>query len=243
MVEKVFHKPDLHSIIYGGEKIEFELNYTSSNRLTIDVHPDQRITVKGPQDKSIEEIKKRVENRAKWILKQVQYFENYQPIQPPRRFVSGETHYYLGRQYRLKIIKNNEKSVKLIGKYLTVSTPDKDDQRSIKSQVEQWYKDHARPIIQKHVDQCFEKVQRFDIEYPQIQIRLMKKRWGSFSKNRKIILNSELIKTPLYCIDYVITHELCHLKIPNHSREFYLLLTKCMPDWEQRKERLEMVQI
>ncbi len=243
MVEKVTHKPNLHSIVYGGEKIEFELKFTNSKRFTIDVHPDQRIIIKAPQGKNIEEIKKRVEKRSKWILKQIHNFEKYQPLQPPRRFISGESHHYLGRQYRLKVIKNNEKCVKLIGKYLTVCFPDKENHNAIKSQVEQWYKDHAKPLIQKHVDQCYEKVKRFGIDYPQIQIRLMKKRWGSFSKKKKIILNSELIKTPLYCIDYVIIHELCHLKIPNHSREFYLLLTKCMPDWERRKERLERVQI
>lgn len=242
MVEKIPYKPK-HYIVYGGKKIYFDLHFTHSKRLTIDVYPDQRVSIKAPKGKQLDEIKKRVENRAKWIQSQIRYFERFQPLQPPRSFVPGETHYYLGRQYRLKVINHSKKDVKLLGKFLTVYTPDRENQKVIKNQVETWYKEHAKPIIYKHVDQCYEKVKRFDIEYPQIQIRLMKKRWGSFSNDKKIILNSELIKTPLYCIDYVITHELCHLKIPNHSREFYLLLSQCMPDWEQRKERIEKVQI
>ena len=71
----------------------------------------------------------------------------------------------------------------------------------------------------------------------------MIKRWGSCAKTGTITLNYELIKAPLHCIDYVIMHELCHLKIHSHGNGFNELLSKCMPDWEWRKERLERVVI
>lgn len=243
MVEKTPAKRTLYSIKYGKQKIQFELRRRKAKRLTIDVHPDQTIVVKAPEDKSINEIKKRVEKRANWIAKQIQYFERFQPLQPPRRFVSGETHYYLGRQYRLKVIHSDEECVKLIGKYLMVFIQDVEDKERIKNLIDEWYLEHAKPLLLKHVDRSMERVKRFGINYPPIQIRVMKKRWGSCTPTKRVILNPELIKTPLQCIDYVITHELCHLKIPDHSNKFFLLLKKCMPDWERRKERLEKMQI
>jgi predicted metal-dependent hydrolase len=71
----------------------------------------------------------------------------------------------------------------------------------------------------------------------------MVKRWGSFSQRGVIYLNPELIKAPSHCIDYVVTHELCHLRHPNHTKSFYNLLSSVIPDWQMRKARLERVEI
>ena len=75
--------------------------------------------------------------------------------------------------------------------------------------------------------------------FPEIRVRKLTKRWGSCSKSGKVVLNTALIKGPFFCIDYVIMHELCHLKIPLHNEKYYRLLAKHMHDWKRRKERLE----
>ncbi len=79
--------------------------------------------------------------------------------------------------------------------------------------------------------------------HPPLILRRLKTRWGSCSKAGRILLNTELVQAPVECIDYVIVHELCHLKVPDHSPAFHRLLNACMPDWQRRKERLEALRI
>jgi hypothetical protein len=82
---------------------------------------------------------------------------------------------------------------------------------------------------------------KYKISQPEVKIKRLKKKWGSCSKQGKITLNSELVKAPKGCIEYVINHELCHLVEHNHSSAFYELQEKTMPDWEKRKNKLEKI--
>ena len=107
--------------------------------------------------------------------------------------------------------------------------------------MQQWYRTHARDTFQRRMEFCHGVARRYGIERPQITLRRMTRRWGSSSGNGRILLNTELVKAPVHCIDYVIMHELCHQKYPNHSPSFFRLLARCLPDWESRKERLERV--
>src|SRR5687768_3037388 len=92
-----------HQIEYGTSQIDYELIYTEREDLAIHVHPDCSVIVEAPFDSEMETIQAKVRNRAKWILKQQHTFQNYATSEPNRMYVSGETHFYLGRQYRLKV--------------------------------------------------------------------------------------------------------------------------------------------
>ena len=227
------------SLKYGGEHIAFEVVYTERKTMEIAVHPDAKIIVKAPAGTSSDRIAARMAKRARWITKQLNFFQQFVPRTPPRRYVGGETHFYLGRQYRLKIRKRTGNDVKLKGAYFQISTPDSQNREVIKGLIDDWYKEHARKIFVQRLEICFEKAKSLKAPFPNIRIRKMSKRWGSCSKAGDILLNSELVKAPLYCIDYVIMHELCHLKVHTHSNSYFRLLSKYMPDWERRKERLE----
>ncbi|REJ92327.1 MAG: M48 family peptidase [Planctomycetota bacterium] len=228
-----------HEITFGKQRIPFEVQFRDRKRLAISVHPDRSVTVLAPEGRDITEVVNRVQKRAGWIARQRAHFEKFQPLTPSRRFVPGETHLYLGRQYRLKLIEDESASVKLVGRFFRVHLPDRDDTEKVRRLLDAWYRHHAKDIFARRLDFCLDSTRSLAVSTPEIIIRQMKKRWGSCTKSGRILLNTELVKTPLYCIEYVIMHELCHLQIHNHSRDFYRLLTRCMPDWEQRKLRLE----
>ena len=225
---------------YGRLRIPFKIDFQARSQLTIHVHPEMRLEVLAPQERTPEAILKRIEAKSAWIAKQWRYFERYQPTQPAREFASGETHRYLGRQYRLKVLKSEEQSAKLSGKFLHIGQPDTSEHKATQELVMAWYRQHAEATFAKRLAECLLKCKSLKLEStPKLTVRLMKRRWGSCSKAGNITLNLDLIRVPIHCIDYVIIHELCHLKIHDHSPHFYRTLTRILPDWESRKERLE----
>ena len=230
-----------HTIQYGKKTIPFDLEFTAKKRLSITVQPDLSVIVRAPEDKSLEAVLAVVKKRAGWIAKQKRHFEQFQPLPMGKQYVSGETHCYLGRQYRLKVVASPREEVKLRGRYIHVFTNDRKDRQQIKALLQQWYREHAGPIFERRLDLCYEVARRLGVARPTIRLRRMKTRWGSCTKKGEILLNTELIKAPLHCIEYVIMHELCHLRERNHTKEFYRILSRCMPDWERRKQRLAVV--
>lgn len=231
------------SINYGNEKITFDVSHADRKTMEIGVHPDIRVTVKAPKGVAPDVVKKRVAKRARWIKKQITYFRKFEPHTPARCYVGGETHLFLGRQYRLKIKKHNCSEVKLKDGYFYIMTSAPNNTRKIRDMLFNWYKSHALVIFSKRLEICYKAVKKLDIRFPGLRVKKMSKRWGSCGKAGDIILNTELIKAPLYSIDYVIMHELCHLKVHTHNNAYYGLLSKYMPDWEKRKERLEKIHL
>lgn len=228
-----------HNLEFGRERIKIFLSFKERKNLKISVHPDQKVTVDAPIGKKLEDVLSCVIKRAPWIIRQKNYFERFQPLPTKKQYVSGETHYYLGRQYRLKVIKSNKNDVKLLGRYFCVYTSNRDNNIRIKELLNNWYAKHAEKIFNQRFERCYNTVKRFKISRSKLRIRRMTKRWGSCTNAGTVTLNTDLVKVSLYCIDYVIMHEICHLKVPTHGNAFYNFLSKCMPDWKQRKERIQ----
>lgn len=224
------------AIQFGSKQIDFRLEYSNRKSLGITVTPDLSVLVKAPIDTSIEKVKEKLRKKAPWIIRQQSFFLYFHPKSPARKFIAGETHLYLGRQYRLKIMQTKIESVKLKGKFIEVTTPDKS---RVKQLVNEWYLKNAKIKFKSIAHQLIEQFKKHKIEPLSIALRDMPTRWGSCTKSGKIILNPELIKAPRACIEYVITHELCHLKHHNHTQKFLDLQTKEMPDWEKWKNKLE----
>jgi predicted metal-dependent hydrolase len=177
------------------------------------------------------------------VLRQLLHFQQFRPRSPKRRYVGGETHLYLGRQYRLKIIKDDAEGVKLKGSFLVVSSHQQKNSRLAKRLVCAWYREKGTSRIIERFHEIAPRFIRLGCVPPTPVLRSMRRRWGSFTHAGKILLNPDLIRAPTACIDYVITHELTHLIHPNHSVDFYDLLDALMPDWRVRKQRLERVML
>jgi hypothetical protein len=229
-----------NSILYGGRDIAYRIIHTNRRTLEIAVLPDASVVIKAPLETRHEEIEKRVAKRARWICRQIAYFRQFNPRTPPRQYLSGETHLYLGRRYRLKLKSGKEDSIKLTRGLFLVTSQKRNSPGHIKSLLDNWYADRARHKLHESFERCWESIHQHTHSRPSLSIRRMKTRWGSLSKNGILTLNVELIRAPQDCIDYVITHELCHLNHHDHGPGFYKLLEKVMPDWERRKHRLEL---
>ncbi len=230
-------------IQYGNTLIDYNLEFVERKTLGIKVYPDKSVNVSAPQESSIEKIREKLKRKASWIIKQQDFFLSFHPLTPARKFVSGETHLYLGRQYRLKLHQSSVESVKLTGGYINVRAKNIGDKNVIESLLKIWYKEKAA----QHFTELFNELKPISTSFyeddPELKYRWMKKRWGSCDKNGIIHLNLELIKTPKKCIEYVIVHELCHLKYLNHSIAFYSLLEKVYPDWKTTKNKLERLMV
>jgi predicted metal-dependent hydrolase len=221
---------------FGSKKIEYLLEYSDRKSLGITVTPDLEVLVKAPHGASDDLIRVKLRKRAPWIIKQQSFFLSFHPKTPPRKFVSGETHLYLGRQYLLRVEESESESVKLKGKFLLVSTSDKS---RVKYLVKDWYIQNAKTKFHKLAKPLILGFKKHKVEPTAIVLREMARRWGSCTPNGKIMLNPELVKAPKGCIEYVIIHELCHLIHHDHTQKFIDLQTKEMPDWEKWKSKLE----
>ncbi|MEW6184316.1 MAG: SprT family zinc-dependent metalloprotease [Thermodesulfobacteriota bacterium] len=227
-------------VAYGNNNIEFSFFYVKRKTLEIAVHPDQAVVIKAPLGTDIEEIKRKVIKRAAWIKKQRTFFRQFEPRTPARRYVGGETHLYLGRHYRLRIQKGEQDAVRLRKGFFEIQVKEKITSERIRGLLEEWYREKAKVKFNESLDRCWVYVKKVLKIKPTLQMRSMKKRWGSLSPQGRLTLNLELIKAPPECIDYVVVHELSHLRYEHHGPEFYAFLDKVMPDWEKRKHRLEV---
>jgi hypothetical protein len=231
-----------NSIQYGEHTIEFDVIRRKRATLEIAVEPDGAIVITAPLNASLDKITQKVRRRAAWIRRQQSFFAQFVPRTPPRTYVAGETHLYLGRQYRLKIVLDTSRAVKLLRGAIVVQS-DQPNQRAVtRDLLNRWYHDRARVKFAERIEINLARFPEAESFRPHgLTVRQLRQRWGSMSPSGGLVLNRRLIEAPVDAIDYVITHELCHIAEPHHSSAFYQLLDRILPDWKKRKERLERV--
>lgn len=230
-----------NQVIYGDQALNFRVRYLESIRSKVAIHvqPDQQIVIDAPPGTTIRDIKQALLKRARWVNRQRRKLAQLHRHALPRQYVSGETHRYLGKRYllKVKVSKTQEVGTKLQGGVLVVTTP-ATDAESVKALLHNWYLERAEAVFSQRLAAIYPGLSWVK-QAPPWQLRAMKKQWGSCSPKGKLSLNPLLVKAPRVCIDYVISHELCHLKHHNHSDGFYVLLKRHVADWEVVKERLD----
>lgn len=225
---------------YGDREIAFAVEFCHRKTLEISVMPDCAVQVRAPHGATFEAVAQKVRKKAPWIVEKQDWFAKFPKAPPPRQYLGGETHMYMGRRYRMKIEKGKERLVKIDGGFIRVVSADVRP-AIVKKLLDEWLRERAKVQFEKIFDAC---AVRFSLSSStlRLQIRDMKTRWGSLSKGGILTLNIKLIAAPKECVEYVVVHELCHLKYPNHDKKFYRLLETRLPDWEKRKQKLENLQ-
>lgn len=238
-------KPLEYTVVYGDRSFRYHLCYVTggkNNAIKVHVHPSGMVQVDAPATASTQEIKAAVQRRARWILKHLDDIEERGRYVLPRQWVSGESQLYLGRRYVLKVIQDdslhpNKPECKLKGGQLQVRGKQLTPERARRA-VERWYRDRAQDVFQRRLALMVEDLPWVK-ETPAWRVMSMKTQWGSCSPDGTLVLNPDLVKAPTRAIDYVLLHELCHIKEHNHSARFYGLLSRYMANWRAVKEQLD----
>ena len=231
---------------FGTTTIGYSIG-RSSNRSTIavTVHPSGVVSVVAPSGIPRTKIAEAIAKKAEWILQQQEYFRR-QHNGYAKQLVSGESFFYLGRQYKLKVKRTGtigqSAQVQLIRGQLLVTVSCATDSAAhattVRNGLVQWYRDKAGERIPRMVA-LFSS--RLGLAYTIVRIRELKRRWGSAGADGRVSFNWRIIMAPKRLVEYVVAHELCHLKYNDHSRDFWRLLERAMPDYERRRAELAVV--
>lgn len=232
---------DVLIVPYGDRRIRCDVSRApgrKQDRVAIHVDPDGRVMVEAPQGATDTEIRQALIKRARWVQSRLQEIDDSRRHVLPREYMSGEAVYYLGRRYRLKVISTQDSpAVRLRGGYLHVAIGSCNP-ADVRAALHTWYRARAKRALQMRLEDVCHRLPWIK-QLPPTSLRPMRARWGSCSPTGRLTLNPDLVRAPRECIDYVIAHELCHLRVHDHSPRFYRLLEATVPNWKEVKSRLD----
>lgn len=226
------------SVRFGTIPIPYGIRRSTRRAtVTIAVDPNEGVLVMAPASASVERLDRIVHRKARWIVGQLRSL----PSRPAlgREFVNGETFIYLGRQYRLRVVRGQEPAFFSNGRLVVpIDATEPDRPTAVRAAVVSWYRAHAQARIPERVEAWSRKLR---IETPTVQIREPRKRWGSCDVRGHLRFNWRVIQAPRRLVDYVVVHELVHLEHRAHSKKFWTALQRAMPDFESRREALRVL--
>ncbi len=229
----------LIEVTLGERRIPVELSYDRFRTLRITIRRTGAVCVRAPFGSSRDYVRSCLELRSAWILRHLDSIQASRQANPPRQYTQGEEHRYLGRQYPLDIRQGPRNEVFLGPKGFEVTTRSMPRPDSVRRLLELWYRRQAGPVFEHLLKSLLPRFDALRVPRPlHLKVRAMTSRWGSCASNGSITLNLHLIKAPQECVEYVIAHELCHLRHRGHDKRFYGLLAKVIPDWKERRKRL-----
>lgn len=200
--------------------------------------PDKGVTVRAPYRTSLKSIEKFVREKESWIRKHLQKHSELKRINHGKKFTDGEAHLYLGKEYYLKILISPEPYVKQYDSFIEVGLNDTGNTLKIRSILRVWYILRAQECFARRFEEIINNNLRYGFLPSGFVVKPLRSRWGSCTSRGRITISSELIKLDPVFADYVIIHELCHLKHHNHGKEFYRLLEELVPEYKGTRKEL-----
>lgn len=240
----------MKTFIIKGRLINCEIKRSRRRTVALYVHPDKRVEIRMPLLFSVDEIEPFLIKHSRWLFNRLDLPEK-KPVEP-KKFVSGELHYFLGKQYPLEVVASDKNSVVFDNEKIVIrQRVDKSTSQQVggslsrqdlvEKLLDRWYLEQAKRVFREISIPLVESMKKYNVAPKSFAIKKMKTRWGSCSSKGNINLNLHLIKLPEQCIKEVILHELCHLVHFNHSKDFYALMTAEMPDWKVWKKEIKFL--
>lgn len=237
-----FVKQIYHSIVYQDQEIQFEIRFSKRKTFGIKVSGDGSVIARSPDHVGSSEIISFVEGNCAWIITQrKKLMEGRKSKVVTNPYIDGALHRFLGKEYPLKISESKRRGVSLFENFLIVKTPKPEDSKDIEKTLRSFYKIQANSSLPNRIKIAWEKFTQFNLQNPIYRFRFLKRKWGTCRMDGVITLNLELMKEDFDCIDYVIIHEMCHLMVPNHSRDFYALMDKVLPNHKLIEKKLDSI--
>ncbi|WMI81438.1 M48 family metallopeptidase [Anaerotignum sp. MB30-C6] len=227
-----------HTIQYEGIKLEFELIRKNVKYINLRVNKHGNVVVSASKKVPLSVIEEFVQSKSLWIITHLAEIEKLRKNLPPTGFFDGKTLYYLGKPYQL-VLSKGPSMIVIQGDKVIMSSQNSAE-NALHAEYLLWLKKQSSMVFEEVMDHVYPMVEPYGISRPTIQIRNMKTLWGSCTTGGNTIrLNLQLIKASKDCIEQVVLHELLHFLHKNHGKEFYALLSQLMPDWQDRKSKLE----
>ena len=231
---------EIRTVEYLGAEIRYVLTYKNIKNINIRINRNCEVSVSANRRTNPFDVDAIVVKKGDFILKSIDKFSNANKHQiKSKNYIDGEIFYILGKDVRLVVKKAESVRISHDEVYLFLFVKNVDDEVAKKRIVDKYLKNVATKTFLEILEEVYPRFIKFNIPYPQLKSRSMKSRWGSCLVDKKIItLNTKLIHFQRSCIEYVIIHELCHLKHPNHSKEFYNFVANFIPNWKEQKDIL-----
>ena len=227
-------------ILTGDGPIFYTLTRKRVKNLNLRIRRDGSVAVSAPARVPLSRIDAFVLSKAPMIRAAQTRIQEQTRLSPgPRQYRSGEQYPYLGGFLTLEILPDPRDSARVEGSLLRVTMQDPEDPARRARLVENALNDLAKEILSSALADVYPPFAALGVPMPELKIRTMKSRWGSCFYTRGVVtLNRRLLAAPLPCIRAVAAHELCHFLVPNHSRNFYALLSSVFPDWQTQRNIL-----
>lgn len=229
-------------IFLGQRIIQYQLIRKPVKNINLRIRPDGSIFVSADYEVPLECIEDFIKKKQQYIFSTLDECKKKQEFtfHKKRRYVSGENYDILGRSLRLMVLEGKPESVSADGVFVYLTVSRKEDYARKEQLMNAWMSSLQAEIFDRICKETYQIFRKYGVPYPLLRTRYMVAKWGSCQPEKGIItLNSKLIEAPRNCIEYVILHEFVHFIYPNHSAEFYDMMTVLMPDWKDRKNELE----
>lgn len=242
------YSSEMRVIILEDMEIRYELTRKSVKNVNLRIDASGNVKVSASRRVPVDYIEGFMRQKQALILAAVrQAAENSrrqcgkEPL-TAMRYVEGEHLILLGKRYEVKVVISGTERIYLDDGSIYFHVKKPDDTRHKELMYEKWLKAYQYEVYENICHQVHKQFLQYRVAYPVIKVRRMTSRWGSCQPYKGIVtLNSRLIETPRFCIEYVVMHEFCHFIHPDHSKAFHALMTKMMPDWKQRRQYLNAI--